>query len=154
MLFSARYHFIPFEWLSRRSEPRNSTRSKPDITPWISFSNLAINCCMAFLLWSSVADLDIQQRIPSEERQVFVCGLPLCGAGWQQLATCGGLVTRLPAFANGRPAPVASSCSLHVAACKNARASRYRNLRNLPIILICPERSIVFRSSPQLPLFR
>src|ERR1039457_4674325 len=83
MLFSARYHFIPFEWLSRRSEPRNSTRSKPDITPWISFSNLAINCCMAFLLWSCVADLDIQQRTPSEERQVFVCGLPLCGAGWQ-----------------------------------------------------------------------
>src|ERR1035437_1010730 len=69
MLFSARYHFIPLEWLSRRSEPRNSTRSKPDITPWISFSNLAINCCMAFLLWSSVADLDIQQRTPSEEPQ-------------------------------------------------------------------------------------
>src|ERR1035437_6276309 len=86
MLFSARYHFIPLEWLSRRSEPRNSTRSKPDITPWISFSNLAINCCMAFLLWSCVADLDIQQRTPSEERQVFVCGLPLCGAGCQPAA--------------------------------------------------------------------
>src|ERR1039457_477244 len=69
MLFSARYRFIPLEWLSRRSEPRHSTRSKPDITPWISFSNLAINCCMAFLLGFSVADLDIQQRTPSEERQ-------------------------------------------------------------------------------------
>src|ERR1035441_3927852 len=69
MLFSTRYPFIPLEWLSRRSEPRNSTRSKPDITPWISFSNLAINCCMAFLLGFSVADLDIQQRTPSEERQ-------------------------------------------------------------------------------------
>src|ERR1039458_7997346 len=118
MLFSARYHFIPFEWLSRRSEPRNSTRSKPDITPWISFSNLAINCCMAFLLWSSVADLDIQQRTPSEERQVFVCGLPLCGAGWypaRRLATgaerpfanVGRRVTNPPQVANlpHKPAP-------------------------------------------------
>src|ERR1035438_8200932 len=101
MLFSARYHFIPFEWLSRRSEPRNSTRSKSDITPWISFSNLAINSCMAFLLWSCVADLDIQQRTPSEERQVFVCGLPLCGAGWQparRLITAAG-----PLRVRGRP---------------------------------------------------
>src|ERR1035441_3749445 len=38
---------------------------------------------MAFLLWSSVADLDIQQRTPSEKRRVSVCGLPLCGAAWQ-----------------------------------------------------------------------
>ena len=35
-----------------------------------------------------------------------------------------------------------------------SRASRYRNPWNLPIILICPERSIVFRSSRRLPLFR
>ena len=27
---------------------------------------------------------------------------------WGRLATCGGLVTRLPAFANGRPATVAN----------------------------------------------
>src|ERR1039457_7445930 len=27
---------------------------------------------------------------------------------WGRLATCGGLVTRLPAFPNGRPAPVAN----------------------------------------------
>src|SRR5260370_12169470 len=89
MLFSARYHFIPFEWLSRRSEPRNSTRSKPDMTPWSSFSNLAINCCMAFLLWSSVADLDIQQRTPSEERLVL-------------FAACryAGQVVKLPPIAN------------------------------------------------------
>src|ERR1022692_1777913 len=52
MPFWDRYHFIPRECVSRRSDPRNSTRSKPDITPWISFSNLAINCCMAFLLGS------------------------------------------------------------------------------------------------------
>src|SRR5664279_2423563 len=89
MLFSARYHFIPLEWLSRRSEPRNSTRSKPDITPWISFSNLAINCCMAFLLGFSVADLDIQQRTPSEERQFPFAACRYAGqlgkarAGWQ-----------------------------------------------------------------------
>src|ERR1035441_10127591 len=104
MLFSARYHFIPLEWLSRRSEPRNSTRSKPDITPWISFSNLAINCCMAFLLWSCVADLDIQQRTPSEKRQVFVCGLPLCGAAWQaarRLPT--GAPGGLPGYPPGPP---------------------------------------------------
>src|ERR1017187_7439165 len=48
MSFWDRYHFIPREWVSRRSDPRNSTRSKPDITPRISFSN----CCMAFLLGS------------------------------------------------------------------------------------------------------
>ena len=31
------------------------------------------------------------------------------GAGlWGRLATCGGLITRLPTFANGRPAPVAN----------------------------------------------
>src|SRR6202521_3131409 len=49
MLFCARYHFIPFEWLRRGKLPRNSTRSKPDIRPWTNFPNLAINCCMAFL---------------------------------------------------------------------------------------------------------
>src|ERR1017187_8743220 len=39
-----------------------------------------------------------------------VCCLRLAGLRGR-LATCGGLVTRLPTFANGRRAPVATRCA-------------------------------------------
>src|ERR1039457_6832416 len=92
MSFCARYHFIPSEWVSRRRDPRNNTRSKPDITPCMSFSNLAINCCMAFLLGPSLRTSSFTNVHP-RRNACTVCGLPLWGAGGHPAA---GWSPRLP----------------------------------------------------------
>jgi hypothetical protein len=56
---------------------------------------------------------------------------------WGRLATCGGLVTRLPAFANGRPAPVGNRrAGYHPAPQNPLRATVFRESQYLFSICI------------------
>src|ERR1039457_4965369 len=83
MSFWDRYHFIPRECVSRRSDPRNSTRSKPDITPLDILLEFGDKLLHGVSPWFSVVDFDPSNNVHHRRNANTVCGFPLCGAGCQ-----------------------------------------------------------------------